>query len=782
MAGKLAAKSNPLPFFTGLQLSTSAVTVPIAICYGMPLIPFNLINAQNWGARNTGKKSTKGGKSTAAYIIDCIWAVGEGPRWEINLQLLGCGNQPDYGGTYDCSWFLRIDGKFFHNVYGNTSAGPNDVPPGTFDSFNFGPYVSGPPYALLSGASPPNFDMLPYKDTPIYLARAVSAGTTATIPQFEVLQACTLFGSTPLKGSADPDLGQPAPTTSDQEVQYTFGNYDADPALVIIDLNTHPRYGAGFPAEFMFGAAAGDPNLGLPGSWLSSATAWTYGDSALMTFCQAYGFGLSAKFDSQETMRDIVDRLSNNMTFDIVWDGRYLKVYPWNPGCVPQDMFIFNNAPDALLSVQIANEGSPPGPQPPGAPWYSWVEGALPKTYLPQSIPYFDWDDNFILQAKKNESPIGWSRVDPVDPPTIVRVTFKDRGNNRITNITESRDENYEDILGDIPRTFDIQASEEMTLGYMAQKAGDLILNRKQSVRNTGMCSVPWCFAMLGPCDLVTVTSTIQGLVRKPVRITKMTEKEDLTFDVEYEEFPIGYAPPAQNGLLTTPPPFLTQNTNNIPPSVFPPFIFEPTRLELAAEGAPGAVITVGASGGIADTLGSDWGGCQVWMSSDGGITYNQVGEITGPSPIGVLAAPLPTYGGTNPDTTDTLVVDMSMSEYELPLAVTTNQDVAGLCSIINASGSVELVSYADGAVGSGFTFNLTTLDRGLWSTASQVSGAGSQFLYRAGGNTASVPMLPAYVGTTLYFKLLSFNSFFTMIQSLSDAAAYPYVPTGVGF
>src|SRR5216683_5568740 len=86
------------------------------------------------------------------------------------------------------------------------------------------------------------------------------------------------------------------------------------------------------------------------------------------------------------------------------------------------------------------------------------------------------------------------------------------------------------------------------------------------------------------------------------------------------------------------------------PGSSNPPIIFEPPA------GLSGGDLEVWliASGGV------NWGGCQVWVSSDGN-TYAMAGTLYRGARQGVLTANLPSH--VDPDGADTLAVDLSASQ-----------------------------------------------------------------------------------------------------------------------
>jgi hypothetical protein len=87
-------------------------------------------------------------------------------------------------------------------------------------------------------------------------------------------------------------------------------------------------------------------------------------------------------------------------------------------------------------------------------------------------------------------------------------------------------------------------------------------------------------------------------------------------------------------------------NTEVAPAAVNPPMIFEPPSTLAGSQ----PQIWVAASAGPAGAFDPNWGGCFVWLSSDG-ATYQQVGEIDSAARMGALTAILASYGGANPDT-----------------------------------------------------------------------------------------------------------------------------------
>lgn len=197
-----------------------------------------------------------------------------------------------------------------------------------------------------------------------------------------------------------------------------------------------------------------------------------------------------------------------------------------------------------------------------------------------------------------------------------------------------------------------------------------------------------------------------------------------------------------------------------------PPIIFEPP----AALAGGDLEVWVVASGG------ANWGGCQVWLSSDGN-TYALAGTIYRGARQGVLAASLPSHA--DPDLTDTLPVDLTQSQGQLLSG--TRADADGLVTLCYCDG--ELISYQTATLTSSFHYTLGYLRRGAYGTAIAAHVSNSAFA-RFGPNDPSVLKYryPAsYVGRTIFVKLPAFNIFGQALQSLAGVAAVAFTLLGAG-
>jgi hypothetical protein len=194
------------------------------------------------------------------------------------------------------------------------------------------------------------------------------------------------------------------------------------------------------------------------------------------------------------------------------------------------------------------------------------------------------------------------------------------------------------------------------------------------------------------------------------------------------------------------------------------PIVFEP----------PGAL-----TGGMLEVWviasgGADWGGCQVWISTDGS-TYGLAGTIYPGARQGVLTAGLP--AGADPDTTDTLSVDLTQSRGQLLSG--TQSDADTNFTLCYCGG--ELVSFETATLTASYKYNLTYLRRGAYGTAIGAHASGAQFA-RFGPNDPSLfrYTYPAsFIGQTVYLKLPGFNIFGQVLQDLAGVAASSYTLLG---
>jgi hypothetical protein len=178
---------------------------------------------------------------------------------------------------------------------------------------------------------------------------------------------------------------------------------------------------------------------------------------------------------------------------------------------------------------------------------------------------------------------------------------------------------------------------------------------------------------------------------------------------------------------------------------------------------------------GAAGSVNPNWGGCNVWASLDD-VSYTQIGQITEPAKQGLLTAALSAFAGANPDTGDTLSVNLAQSDGAL-----SGTSPTGLQNALTLSRVVdELLAFETATLTAANAYNLTTLGRGLYGTTAGAHEVGASFT-QLDGAILKYDLPTSYIGQTIYVKFQSFNIFGQGVQDLSTCAAYSYAPSGSG-
>lgn len=174
------------------------------------------------------------------------------------------------------------------------------------------------------------------------------------------------------------------------------------------------------------------------------------------------------------------------------------------------------------------------------------------------------------------------------------------------------------------------------------------------------------------------------------------------------------------------------------------------------------------------------WGSAQVWVSLDGGVTYNQnPQDIPGPSPIGVLTASF--ASGSDPDTTDTLSIDLSESFGSVSPFSQQAADAGLSAAMITTGGVVEIIDFTDVTLTGPSQYDLDIyIRRGQLGTAIAAHAAGDQFAL-IGSNSIVIPYDPALIGTTIYLKFAARSADGSNLQDLSTVPARPVLLAGPG-
>lgn len=777
LTGLFGSSTQTSPPATALRVNTSMQGVPIALILGgasrmagnlLDYYNFNYQNAPSSGGGKGG--ATGGGKGQTGnydYFASFIIGICEGPIVGFRGLLIGgsAANSPGTsenaavwdGFTYEAEAFL---GNYTQQPWGYTEA---------FDSSHALSY-RGICYGAFG-----NFPL----------------GSSTSLPNFTFDVLSTNQGAIP---------GQP----------------DGHASVALTSFLTDPHFGLGFPAS----------RLGSLADWQS--------------YCVALGLVVSPTIASSIAASSFVNDLTDATNSAPCWQDGQLTVIPYGDSAVtagqinsitethevPEDQngtdsdnnplfwpviqvsFFSLFAGDAGVTYAsgvplsrvsnyaptgVAGTGSPgPGQyyEANGSYYFNasdmdqevliTYDFAAAASYVPNTTPLYDFTiDDFLPNQGTigsglgvNNSPLICVRTSRDQMNNDVKVEYLDRTNSYNPVDIEVKDEASIVAFGRL-RPSDVKQYHFFCLAGAAQQSATLQLIRQQIARTFQFTCGRHFLLILDLMALVTVTDEGQGFFEQPVRIIEIQENTDFSITVTAEEYLGTVSAPAYG---TQPSTGFEINYNVAPGPVNQPIIFEPTD-ELNHTNALGSLQIWGAVSGQDIAT---WGGCFVWASYDG-ENYQRVGEIIGPSRMGVTASVLPAVtpdptGQQTIDTTDVLSVDLTASGATLSSG--TQGDAIALNTACYLGG--EVVSYATAELSAPNKYDLSYLVRGAYGTEAEITNhpVGTPFA-RLDSNIFAFAYDQSRIGATIYLKFQSFNIYQGGQQSLADCAVYPYAITG---
>lgn len=436
---------------------------------------------------------------------------------------------------------------------------------------------------------------------------------------------------------------------------------------------------------------------GLTGSW----TNWS-------DYTKAANLLLSPVVDSSGAGADFLKRLSDQTNTEFVWSEGVLKAKPLG---------------DATVTANSV-------------------------TWTPDLTPVYDLTEDDFLGEVQLEI------ADQSDAKNYVQVEFLDRANQYQPAIQVAQD--LDDIVTYGLRKGDVVQMHDICDAGIAQTAAQLLLQRSLYIRDRFVFHLPEDFVLLEPTDLVTLTTTVDGmqLNRRLVRIEEINEDETGEFEIVAREVPgqtasaAAYASHSSAGYQPNP--------DVAPGSVTSPVLFIPPAGLLGIDGE--AWLAAGSNN-------PNWGGCQVWVSADG-VSYQQIGTIATAARYGTLTAALPS--AADPDNTNTLAVDLTNSAGTLASVTAAQMNAGGSLSLVDN----ELVGYQTATLTAANKYDLTPLRRGLYGTALAAHSIGGRYV-RLDDAIFKIKYKSLNVGNTLYVKLPSFNLYGRALEDISTVSAY---------
>lgn len=756
-----------------LQFQTSQKGGVIPLVYGTTRLSPNLIDYDDFtatpassGVKGKGGGGAKSGTQQYKYSASVILGICQGPV-----------------AAFGTVWWDKNTGSLsgLPGVSTINLGGDGQAP----DPF----WVTNHPGKALSYSGSANVTLDNYQ-----------LGTTATLPNFS-FEVIGIGSSSGVNG------------------------FDANPAAVISDFLTNPRYGAGFPAAN-----------------LDSLTVFS-------DYCAAAGLFLSPLLDTQQEAQQALGDITKITNSAIVWSGALLKVVPYGDqplsatytlvslvgaivtgdilsltftiAAIPEepvtvdytattaDQTSYTSAAaglaqqvagNATLSsygifasssvnslIIVAQQGAVTVVgSASGAETITVGPTSAPYTFTPNVTPLYTLDeDDFIVQESSVGTNLGVSPGGPAlrqgagpitggftdDPVHIVRSTPADANNmiqvqclDRANSYNTTVVEAFDQASIDlygVRRDTSLKGNAIVDPTYTGPIAAQLLLQRSLYFRNTYTFSLGWRYCLIEPMDLVQISDERLGADALTVRVTSVEEDDEGTFSITAEDFFGGYSTAVLYPKQGAAG--YVPNYNSAPGNINPPLIFEPPAGLLAGD----LEIWVGLSGG------GNWGSAQVWISSDGS-SYALAGTVDGPATQGVLTTDLPAHAA--PDTIDVLAVDLTESRGALMSVSST--DAQNLVTLSYVGG--ELLAYEMANLTATFQYDLTTLYRGAYGSAIADHPTGTQYalLNNAIGH---FPYPANLIGQTIYLKFVSLNIVDGGVQDLSSVPAYSYTITGAG-
>ena len=397
-------------------------------------------------------------------------------------------------------------------------------------------------------------------------------------------------------------------------------------------------------------------------------------------------------------------------------------------------------------------------------------------------------EEDFI--AGPEEPPVSSPRTAQIDAPNVLQIQHPYRISD-YNNVFTSQPDN-----GSISQ-FGTRKATPQVLNCVqdvdvARKILSILVRRQNILRTSYKFKLKAKWKLLEAMDVITIPEaatlalsegSAQG-ERLPVRLTSITEDDKFQLDCEAEPFVYGLHNPVAE-TVTPPTPFVP-NTGVVPALVNPPVIFEPPLAMSSHQGQSELWLAV-------SDPDASYGGCLVYMSTDGGSSYHQIGTLQGSAVTGVTLADWPATA--DPDTAHDLLLDLTESLGDLQSYLIADEDLFTYpCYLAGGSSDIpyELMTYSVCQLGLAHQYTLKAtgsgnhLRRAVFSCPAAGEGvdhpSNTRFAFLPPGSSAVLKLQLAapLVGTELKFKFCGFNTFGNGLQMLADVTAYSYTPTGL--
>ena len=719
-SGQSQSLGSLVPAYTGLQLMSSCESLPRPLVYGLAPVAPNIIYYNNF--HSTPQVSWTGQTwiiTGWTYSADFCFALCEGPIsnigqvWQNNATYLFQSGSPNPEGFSLALWQSENNGKGPAGGVSLLTGASGQTPWAT---------LVGTSYAL-------NYQGLAYVG-----AGSFNLGNSAAVGSLRFEVAAMFYGT-------------------------GANGIDADPAPVIEDFLTNANYGVpSFPA----------------GSLDTSTLLGSSGDSSCQSYWKALGLCFSPALIQQEPASSILTRWCKLLNVGPVWTGGKLKFVPYGDLSLQGSTVNWTAQVAPVYALTYDHFMAPSGGDMTGA------QGSPVVAERNDPLTLFNVQRLEVLNragvnvnAGLVTSQTGALLVQVmtiaakgVSPGSITLPQPNGQPQYQATPI-EARDLYDAEVNG--LRLAPTMTAHEICDLSVAATIAQILLQRGLYIRNTFRFTASWEFCLLDPMDVIAISDPLLGLTGKLVRIIEIDENDDGSFQITAEDLTIGVSTPGPNIVSGSAPQTIDVTIPAEPVDLS--LVYEPPAA--ASNGV--AQIWFGASGGSGGVPDPNWGGCNVYVSIDGGATYTQIGTIAGVAPIGSLTANYPSASGF--DTTDTLAVNLAVSGGVLASTTAPNAQAGAVnLSLIGS----ELIAFETASLTGANAYNLTNVQRGAFGTTPAAHASGAQFAPLS--NLLQYTLPASWVGVALYFKFQSFNIYGNGIEALSSCAAVPYTPRGAGY
>lgn len=737
--GSKGGGQNTPPVIAGLQISTSTYGLPIPIVWGQNRIHGNLLWYGNFASHavSSGGGKGGGGSTPSSYTYTAAGLVGlcEG-------GISGIPGIAQVWNSKNATTLSALGITFNNGVYPQTPWG--------YLTTNFPAQAIG--YPGIANVCSSNFQLSSSAQMPNILyevqglnrhgstgqtgrAFTVSGSTASSAAHGFVLNQVVRASTTgtlpaPLVANTDYYVVNPTANTfqlaaTPYQPQATSGN----PAIIAF---TSGGSGTQTATPFIQGANPADVITDFIGNTTYGVNSYgqssqiplsglSGGAASFSNYCIANGIFISPALTQQVQASEFIKQVCDITNSAPVWSQGFLTIVPYG-------------------DTAVTGNG---------------------VTFTPNTTVQYEFTDDDFLDSGGND-PIVVTRSNPADAFNQVQVGFPDRTNQYNPNIAHAQDQANIDLYG--LRPMPVIQHDYITDAQVASNVAQVKLQRVLYIRNQYAFKLGWKYARLEPMDLVSLTDSALGFNGLVVRVTQVEEDSDEQLSIIAEDYLVNNAtveakaPPLLGGSVAM--------MNADPGLSNTPVIFD----------APGILTTSGFELWMASSGGSEWGGAQVWVSTDN-TTYVLAGNMAGPSRYGALSASLP--AGSDPDTTDTISVDLSISNGILSSGSSSDADNHSTLALIDDAGNQELIAYSTATLTGANRYNLTTYTRrGVYGTNNAAHAAGAPFV-RLDDGVFKYAYDPAWVGKTIYIKLLPFNAYGASQYTLAMVEATAYAIQG---